>query len=191
MNIIERKRSSNRPVAYPTCQSVCLFVCLCVREVCCGKTADSLAALRLTHDLLSCVSKQTRGLGYGLQAQLTYLCHFYQTKLHSPHVNINVATCFGQLGHTLPGWQHQHWLHLSYTITAYRLHASFSIPLLIRLAHLVWEPSVRRLSVCCLPVCPASNLRNYVRYARISPPYRNSGSKSKNMASDFESEVAK
>jgi len=40
---------------------------------------------------------------------------------------------------------------------------------LIRLAHLVWEPSVLVAAsvICCLSViCPASDLGNYVRYAR-------------------------
>ena len=36
----ERKRTWPRPVAYPICRSVGRSVCLCVRKLYCGKTAD-------------------------------------------------------------------------------------------------------------------------------------------------------
>jgi len=56
----------------------------------------------------------------------------------------------------------------------------------IRLAHLVWEPSVSVatfvicLSVCCLSLCPASDLWNYVRYTRnFAAPIRNRGRKAR------------
>ena len=45
-----------------------------------------------------------------------------------------------------------------------------------------------RLSFVC---CPASDLRNYVRYVQILlPPHRKSVSESKNMMSDFAPEAA-
>jgi len=66
---------------------------------------------------------------------------------------------------------------------------------IFRLAHLVWEPSILvAMSVVCLSVCCLSSVLHQISETmrdtrEISSPYKKSGSESKNMTSDFASEV--
>ena len=64
--------------------------------------------------------------------------------------------------------------------------------LFYRLAHLMWEPST---SVAACVVCHLSVSHQILETVwdthEISSPYKKSGSASKNMISDFASEVAK
>ena len=82
--------------------------------------------------------------------------------------------------------------HRAVIFAIVQLSCSYQVSILSVRAFCFGRRVCRLPSVCCLSVCPASDLRNYARYKRNLPPlYRKSGSPSKNMTSDFAPELAK